>query len=138
MILLLHGGNLMRGRKSSIGYRFGYPLIARHCNQAGFNAVMAEQIMQRSLREAWRPLLQQDEALDTTPFNLTSAQPAITKDNVLLIGGIHDLICPIKPIEELWESWGGQPNLWRLPHCHISFMSEPGLTGRVLRWLSHG
>jgi hypothetical protein len=99
------------------------------------NAAMAEQIMQRSLRKAWRPLLQADEALDATPFNLTSAQPAIPRENILLIGGIHDLTCPIKPIEELHQIWG-QPDLWRLPHGHISFMSDRGLTGRVLRWLT--
>jgi dienelactone hydrolase len=224
VILLLHGGNIMRGRSRSLAYQFGYPLIARHCNRAGFNAatlempynfqrhprqpgalkaedylrmaeataqaiaeiraltgwlleqgcpavalwgvsmggwlagmtvcrdarlaavvmtlptvrsnaVLAEQIIQRSLREAWRPLLQVDEALDTTPFNLTSAQPAIPRENILLIGGIHDLLCPIKPIEELCQLWG-QPDLWRLPHGHISFMSDRGLTGRVLRWLT--
>src|SRR5664280_74941 len=32
VIVLLHGGN------DSIGYRFRYPLIARRCNRAGFNA----------------------------------------------------------------------------------------------------
>ena len=224
MILLLHGGNLMRGRARSLGYQFGFPLIARRCNRAGFNAAtlelpynfqchprqpgvleaenylrmaeataqavaeiraligwllregcpavalwgvslggwlagltvcrearltavvmtlptvrsnagLAEQIIRRSLREAWRPLLQQDEVLDSTPFNLTLAQPAIPKDKILLIGGIHDLVCPLKPIEELWALWG-QPDLWRLPQGHVSFMSEVGLTGRVLRWLS--
>ena len=32
MIVLLHGGS------DFIGYRFRFPLIARHCNRAGFNA----------------------------------------------------------------------------------------------------
>jgi hypothetical protein len=99
------------------------------------NTGMAEQIILPSRREAWRSLFQADEALDTTPFNLISGQPAIPRDNILLIGGIHDLMCPIKPIEELWESWS-QPNLWRLPHGHISFISQRGLTGRVLDWLA--
>jgi hypothetical protein len=39
---------------------------------------------------------------------------------------------------ELWQSWG-QPEIWRLPHGHISTAvtaSMPGLPGRVLRWLS--
>jgi len=30
----------------------------------------------------------------------------------------------------------GKPEIWRLPHGHISWMGAPGLTGRVLRWLS--
>lgn len=33
VIVLLHGNG------DSFGYRFRYPLIARHCNRAGFNAV---------------------------------------------------------------------------------------------------
>jgi pimeloyl-ACP methyl ester carboxylesterase len=223
VILLLHGGGLMTGRKSSLKYRFAYPMIARHCNRSGFNAAtlelpynfqrhprppgplpaqdflrMAEAVAQaiaeiraltgrflaegcpavalwgismgawltgltvcreprltavvmtvptvhsnagivelilgRIRREAWRVTFDADEALDETPFNLTSAQPAIPRNNILLIGGSHDLVCPMKPIEVLWQVWG-QPGLWRLPHGHISFMSERGLTERVLNWL---
>jgi hypothetical protein len=37
--------------------------------------------------------------------------------------------------EELWQAWG-RPDLWRLPHGHVSWMAMPGLTGRVLRWLA--
>ena len=37
--------------------------------------------------------------------------------------------------EELWQKWK-QPEIWRLPHGHISWMGAPGLTGRVLHWLS--
>jgi hypothetical protein len=37
--------------------------------------------------------------------------------------------------EELWQKWG-QPEIWRLPHCHISWMFKPGFTGRVLDWLA--
>jgi len=76
------------------------------------------------------------EELDRTPLNLTSARPAISKENVLLIEGMHDLLVAGAPIE-LWQSWG-QPEIWRLPHGHISTAltaSMPGLSGRVLRWL---
>jgi dienelactone hydrolase len=224
VILLLHGGGLMRGRKSSVGFRFGFPVIARRCNRAGFNAAtlelpyhfqrhprqpgalarqdmlrqaeavaqaiaeirgltgwflaegcsvvglwglsmgawltgltvcgdprlaaavmtlptvqsnaaLAELLIERNRREAWRAVLRMDEALDTTPFNLTLARPVIPKDKILLIGGTHDLICPLKPIETLWQLWG-RPDLWRLPHGHNSAISQPGLTGRVLGWLA--
>ena len=223
-IVLLHGGSMMRGRRRSLGYRFGYPRLARRCNSAGFNAVTlelpyhfqrhprqsdaaknmdylrmaeavaqaiaeiraligwllqegcpavalwgvsmggslagltvcrdarlsavvmtvptvrsnpsyADRILKRSVREAWRTVCQAEEELDTTPLNLTSSKPVIPKENILLIGGIHDLVCPMKPIEELWQLWG-QPDLWRLPHGHISFMGQLDLTSRVLRWLS--
>jgi pimeloyl-ACP methyl ester carboxylesterase len=222
-IILLHGGSMMAGRRSSWGYQFGYPLLARRCNRAGFNAVtlelphnfqrhsrrpetanrpdylwlaeavaqaiaeiraltgwlleqgcpgialwgvsmggwlagltacrdarlsavvmtvpivcsnhFAEHIIWRRAREAWRAIQAEGKKLDATPFNPTSAQLAIAKEKVLLIGGIYDLICPLKPIEKLWQLWG-QPDFWRLPHGHISFMFAPGLTSRVLRWLS--
>jgi pimeloyl-ACP methyl ester carboxylesterase len=71
------------------------------------------------------------EALDRTPLNLTSARPAISNENVLLIEGIHE--GSSHPIE-LWQSWG-QPEIWRLPHGHISTALMPGLPERVLRWL---
>jgi len=223
-IILLHGGRIIQRTSSSISYRFAYPLIARRCNRAGYNAVTLEApyhyqrrqrqfgpsdqpdylrsaeaaaqavaeiraltgwllekgcptvalwgvsmggwhagmtvcrdarlaavvmtvpavhsnpqadelIIWRSVREEWRRQRIADEKLDTTPFNLTSARPAIPRENILLIGGIYDLVCPMESIEELWRSWG-QPNIWRLPHSHNSFMLHPGLTSRVLRWLS--
>ena len=98
----------------------------------------AEQVGGRRVRE---PILRCHRAaceeLDRTPSNLTSAQPAISRENVLLIEGIHDLLVSGAPIE-LWQSWG-QPEIWRLPHGHISTAltaSMPGLSGRVLRWLA--
>jgi hypothetical protein len=42
---------------------------------------------------------------------------------------------PKEPIEELWQMWG-RPDIWRLPHGHISKGLVPGLTSRILRWLS--
>jgi hypothetical protein len=76
------------------------------------------------------------EELDRTPLNLTSVRPAISKENVLLIEGMHDQMVSSAPIE-LWQSWG-QPEIWRLPHGHISTTLSAfpsGLPGRVLRWL---
>ena len=56
---------------------------------------------------------------------------------LLLIEGIHDLICSKDDIEDLWQAWG-QPDIWRLPHGHFAICRGfvPGLPGRVLRWLS--
>lgn len=222
-IILLHGGRIIQSSSGAIGHRFGYPLIARRCNRAGFNAAtleapyhfqrqqrqlgagrrpdylrsaeataqavaeiraltgwllergcpavalwgvsmggwhagltvchdarlaavvmtlpavrsnpeFAERIIWPSVREARRRERKADEELDMTPFNLTTGRPAIPKENILLIGGMHDLVCPMESIEELWQSWG-QPDIWRLRHGHHSFMSKPGLTGQVLRWL---
>ncbi len=72
------------------------------------------------------------EALDKTPLNLTLSQPAISKDKILLIAATQDLLVSGGP-EEIWQSWG-QPEIWRLPHGHISTFFSPGLTGRIIRW----
>jgi hypothetical protein len=72
--------------------------------------------------------------MDTTRLNLTLSRPVIQKENILLIEGMHDLLAKAQPIEELWQKWQ-QPEIWRLPHGHLSWMFTSGLTSRVLRWL---
>ena len=75
------------------------------------------------------------EKLNLSALNLTSSRPAIAKDNILLVEGMHDLFVPKEDVENLWQSWG-QPDIWRLPQGHISWMFTPGIDSRVLRWLS--
>ena len=86
-------------------------------------------------REALQALRPAQEAMDTTRLNLILSTPVIPKENILLIEGIHDLFAARQPIEDLWQKWE-QPEIWRLPHGHVSALFVPGLTGRVLRWLS--
>jgi pimeloyl-ACP methyl ester carboxylesterase len=85
-------------------------------------------------REALQALRPAREAMDTTRLNLGLSTPVIPKENILLIEGIHDLFAEPQPIEEVWQKWE-QPEIWRLPHGHISALFVPSLTGRVLRWL---
>ena len=91
-------------------------------------------VVWRRVREALQALRPAHEAMDTTRLNLILSTPVIPKENILLIRGIHDLFADTQPIEELRQNWG-QPEIWRLPHGHISALFVPGLTGRVLRWL---
>jgi dienelactone hydrolase len=86
----------------------------------------------RELLAALRPAR---EAMDTTRLNLILSTPLIPKENILLIEGIYDLFADRQPIEELWQKWR-QPEIWRLPHGHISALFVPGLTSRLLRWLA--
>jgi hypothetical protein len=86
-------------------------------------------------RRVFKALRPAHEAMDTTRLNLIVSKPIIPAENILLIEGIHDLFAEAQPIEELWQKWQ-QPEIWRLPHGHLSWMFTPGLTGRVLRWLA--
>jgi hypothetical protein len=89
----------------------------------------------RRTREALQALRPAHDAMDTTRLNLTLSTPVIPKENILLIEGIYDLLADAQPIEELWQKWQ-RPEIWRLPHGHISAQFMPGLTGRVLGWLA--
>lgn len=96
-------------------------------------------VVWRRVREAFQALRPAHEAMDTTWLNLISSTSVIPKENILLIEGIHDLFAERQPIEELWQKWQ-QPEIWRLPHGHISGIIAgifvPGLKDRVLRWLA--
>src|SRR6266850_2061632 len=92
-------------------------------------------VVWRRTREALLALRPAQEAMDTTRLNLILSKPVIPKENILLIEGAHNLFTGRQPIEDLWQKWQ-QPEIWWLPHGHVSSLFVPGLTGRVLRWLS--
>jgi len=99
------------------------------------NYSITERILWRRVRETMRRQRPVFERLNQTPVNLTLLQPAIPRKNILLIEAIHDLRAPKEDIERLWQAWA-QPDIWRLPHGHHSWLFTPGLTDRVLRWLA--
>jgi hypothetical protein len=92
-------------------------------------------VVWRRVRKTFQALRPAHEAMDMTRLNLISSTPVIPKENILLMKGIHDLFADTQPIEELWQKWQ-QPEIWRLPHGHISWIFTPGLTDRVLDWLA--
>jgi dienelactone hydrolase len=95
----------------------------------------SQPVVWRRVRETLHALRPAHEAMDTTRLNLTLSTPVIPKENILLIEGIHDLFADRQAIEELWQKWQ-QPEIWRLPHGHVSAQLRLGLMGRVLRWLT--
>src|SRR5436190_10361627 len=95
----------------------------------------AERVIWRRVREVLQAQSAALQVLNTTPLILTLIRPVIPKENILSIEGMYDLFVETEAIEELWQKWE-QPEIWRLPHGHISWMFAPGVTGRVLRWLS--
>src|SRR5262249_30889074 len=100
------------------------------------NCFPRERIIWRPARDQLKRQQAAFERLDKTPMNLTLAQPAIPKENVLLITGVHDIAVPAETIEELWRAWK-QPEIWRLSEGLVSCLrNAPILTNRVLHWLS--
>ena len=102
------------------------PRVGMRCSQP---------VVWRRTREALQALRPAQDAMDTTRLNLMVSTPVIPKENVLLIEGAHNLFTGRQPIEDLWQKWQ-QPEIWWLPHGHVSSLFVPGLTGRVLHWLS--
>ncbi len=100
-----------------------------------YNFSRAERVVWRRVREALRAQSAARAALNTTPLNLTLAKPVVPKESIFLIEGVHDLFVEKAAIEELWHRWD-QPEIWRLPHGHVSWMFAPGLTDRMLEWLA--
>jgi dipeptidyl aminopeptidase/acylaminoacyl peptidase len=96
-------------------------------------SVQHEKIIWRRQRELLRQRNSAYQALDKTPLSLLTAQPVISKNNILLIEGMYDQIAAPQPIEDLWQAWS-HPELWRLPHGHLSWMASPGITSRVISW----
>ena len=103
--------------------------------RSDYPAVRGEGILWTPVRKALERRKSALEAWDKTPTNLTLSQPVIPKENILLIQGRYDLLARPEYTEELWQKWE-QPEIWRLPHGHISLVGAPGLTGKMLRWLS--
>ncbi len=98
-------------------------------------AVGGENVIWKPVRKALEARKPAREALDRTPMNLTLSRPVIPKENILLIEGRYDLFIEQEITEELWQKWE-QPEIWRLPHGHVSWMFAPGVTGRMLCWLA--
>ncbi len=99
------------------------------------NYSITERIIWPRVREAMQKQRSAFERLNLTPVNLTRLQPAIPKKNILLIEAIHDLHAPKEAMERLWQAWG-EPDIWRLPHNHVSWMLTPGVYNRALDWLT--
>lgn len=69
-------------------------------------------------------------------LNLMSYQPLIEPKDILLVEATYDLFAPKQTVEALWRHWN-HPEIWRIPHGHISaLMSAPSLE-RTARWLAN-
>jgi pimeloyl-ACP methyl ester carboxylesterase len=130
-------GAYLAGLTGSGDARLAALVMVMPAARMGLLSSQVEPVGWRRVREAILRRRAVCEELDRTPLNLTSTGPAISRENVLLIEGMYDLMVSSSPVE-LWQSWG-QPEIWRLPHGHISTALTalmPGLPGRLLHWLA--
>ncbi len=62
------------------------------------NLSFPELVLWRGIRETLQGQRAEWAALNLTSWTLTSAQPAIPKENILLIEAVHDLLTPREPL----------------------------------------
>lgn len=127
-------GGWLAGLAATRDSRFDAIILALPGVRRNFDAAR-ERILWPPMRKALERQRAAAEALDKTPLNLTSSQPAIPKENILLIQGRYDLFLKTEQTDELCQKWN-QPDIWRLPHGHLSWMFKPGINRRVLGWLA--
>jgi hypothetical protein len=53
---------------------------------------------------------------------------------MLVVVAEHDLFVPAETTQELWDAWGN-PELWSLPHGHISILASTSMMKRASKWL---
>ena len=128
-------GGWLAGLAATRDNRLKAVILALPGVRRDYRATRGECVLWTPMREALEKQKAAREALDKTPMNLTLSQPVIPKENILLIQGRYDLLVEAEQTEELWQKWK-QPEIWRLPHGHISWIFTPGLTDRVLDWLA--
>jgi len=73
-------------------------------------------------------------SFDVSSLNLLSHHPFPSPTNILIIESIHDLFAKVSTIEELWQAWG-RPDIWRLPHGHISILMSLKAMLRAVAWI---
>lgn len=72
--------------------------------------------------------------LELQGLNLGTSPLALNPRDVLLLESRHDLFAPAETLERLWRTWGG-PDIWRVPHGHISVLLSWPIMTRTARWI---
>jgi pimeloyl-ACP methyl ester carboxylesterase len=68
-------------------------------------------------------------------LNLRDQKVRIDPENVLLVAPQYDVFAPRETLEELWEAWD-HPEIWRVPHGHISVLMSLGIQDRTADWVA--
>lgn len=68
-------------------------------------------------------------------LNLATHVPHCAPNGVLILESTQDLFAPPETVEDVWKFWG-RPEIWRVPHGHISILASVPMMWRVSRWIA--
>ncbi len=77
----------------------------------------------------------QGASLRLTPLNISQSSPMVSPRQILIIECVHDQFVSAQSIEAVWQSWN-KPEIWRLPHGHISVLLSRPVMKRTIQWLA--
>lgn len=115
-------------------------LAVRETNRFAAAVLMTPLVdMERALAElpffgATRESLARDP-VGMEAFNLAAHPPGLESSKILVVAGRHDLFAPQATVERLAQAWG-HPEVWSLPHGHISALLSWPVWKRTMTWLS--
>jgi dienelactone hydrolase len=84
----------------------------------------------RPIREALKT-----QPMDLSRLNLASCKPKLTRGCLLMVEADYDVFVPKETTQELWQAWGN-PELWSLPHGHITVLGSSSMFKRAAKWVS--
>ncbi len=97
-------------------------------------AKVDQAIQELSFCKSIRGSLENTSSVRLEPLNLASHLPCLPRENILIVESRYDLFAPAETVESLWRAWQ-QPEIWRLPHGHISILLSPLLLQRIVDWI---
>ena len=72
--------------------------------------------------------------LDLTRLNLAFHKPKLSRGFILMVEAEYDVFVPAETTKELWQAWGN-PELWSLPHGHITVLTSSSMMKRASKWI---
>jgi len=73
--------------------------------------------------------------IDVSRLNLASLRPLIPRERILIIQSRYDIFAPPPVVNEVWENWE-RPDIWSVPHGHISVLASLPIMERTVCWIS--
>jgi dienelactone hydrolase len=114
-------------------------LLARYDSRLGFAVLTTPMTcIDRAIQELafFEPVRKSRSRLDVDIgwLNLASQPARIDRSNILLMASQYDLFVPPDTVEELWHAWN-RPEIWRLPHGHISLLASRSSLVQASDWI---